>query len=133
MLIITLSGTIITVNGISALGITTNAVAHEDKNWKTFISPEYKFSIDHHSDLGAHNHLSDSKIPSVFFFNFKSGLTSPSTLYIHQNVKSLQNLLTMIWPRGWKSENIGTPYFNNDSRWKPGIVLFNYKFSRDNV
>ena len=89
-----LSAAIIAAGGIYALGITSNAVAHEDKNWKTFISPEYKFSIDYPSDLQAHNHLSDSKIPSVFFFNFKSGATSePSSLHIHQNDKSLQEFV----------------------------------------
>ena len=94
MLIPMLSAAIIAVGGIYALGMTTNAVAHEDKNWKTFISPEYKFSIDYASDLEAHNHLSDSKIPSVFFFNFKSGATSePSSLYIHQNDRSLQEFV----------------------------------------
>jgi hypothetical protein len=94
MFLVILSATIITVSGIYALGITTNAVAHEDKNWKTFISPEYKFRIDYPSDLKAHNYLSDSKIPSVFFFNFKSGATSePSNLYIHQNNMSLQEFV----------------------------------------
>ena len=94
ILILTLYATIITVNGVSALGITTNAVAHEDKNWKTFISPEYKFSMDYPTDLEVHNHLSDSKVPSVFFFNFKSGLTSePSILYIHQNNLSLHEFV----------------------------------------
>jgi hypothetical protein len=76
MLIPMLSATIITVSGVCSLGMTTNAVAHEGKNWNTFVSPEYKFTIDCRSDLGAHNHLSDPEIPSVFFFNFKSGLTS---------------------------------------------------------
>lgn len=89
-----LSAAIIAVGGIYALGMTTNAAAHEDKNWKTFISPEYKFSIDYASDLEAHNYLSDSKIPSVFFFNFRSGATSePSNLHIHQNNMSLQEFV----------------------------------------
>ena len=89
-----LSAAIIAISGIYTLDITTNAVAHEDKNWKTFISPEYKFSIDYASDLEAHNYLSVSKTPSVFFFNFKSGQTSePSNLYIHQNDVSLQEFV----------------------------------------
>jgi hypothetical protein len=107
MILPILSATIITVSGIYALGITIDAVAHEGKNWKTFISPEYKFSIDYPSDLETHNYLSNSKIPSVFFFNFKSGaISEPSNLYIHQNNMSLQEFVNRDLVNGLENPKI---------------------------
>jgi hypothetical protein len=92
-----LTATGIAVGCIAALGITTNAVAHEDKNWKTFISPEYKFSIDYPSDLEAYNHLSGSKIPSVFFFNFRLGQPQNHQACIFTKmIWVCKNLLTVI-------------------------------------
>ena len=61
--------------------IITNAFAQGDENWKTFISPEYKFSIDYPADLEAHYYLSSSKLPNVYFYS--NDYSPPSSLILN--------------------------------------------------
>ncbi len=90
-----LTATIITISGISALGTISNAIAQEDVGWRTFISPEYKFSIDYPADLEAHDLLSSSKGPEIAFYSLENlGFTSePSFLYINPNNMSLSEFV----------------------------------------
>ena len=94
MFISILAATIIAISGISALGTISNAVAQEEGTWRTFISPEYKFSIDYPADLEAHVYLSSSKGPELDFLAFEPGTTSESSFrYINPNNMSLSEFV----------------------------------------
>ncbi len=94
MFVSILASAIITISGISTLGTITNAVAQGEGDWKTYISPKFKFSIEYPSDLETHDYLSDPKGPSLAFWSFESAATSESSLlYINPNNMSLSEFV----------------------------------------
>ena len=90
-----LAATMITISGISALETITNAVVQEEGDWKTYISPDYKFSIEYPSGLDVkygHSGFSNAQQIAFITFDFENNLDS----YVISITPNDMNLLDYI-------------------------------------
>jgi hypothetical protein len=93
-----LASAIITISGISALGTISNAIAQKDVGWRTFISPEYKFTIEYPTGLYVtYGHSIISNTQQVAFGVFTDSKDSNRYIMsIHSNDMSLLDYIDKV-------------------------------------